>query len=206
MIAFAKGQIVKRILIIGMICTVSFAAYGAIYTHSDPNGETVYSDTPLSQEATPLDMGHEASLEAGTLSTPPKEQSTSALNATTTNNERKPYQALTMLSPKNKETIANQPTLTVRLHVEPALQEGDVIQLFLDGAPAGPTTTQLQITVPALERGSHTLKAVLLGNKQQSLIQTDTITIYIQRISLHSPARQHRASIHFKTLKHPNLS
>jgi len=159
---------------------VGHAFADVVYMQTDNEGNPVYSDSPLNQNAQRI------------IAPPVSEVNSSkpATSKTTTNTQttnippNKPYTVFAMESPKNEETIQNQHIIPVSIKIEPALQEGDKVLVLIDGAPWGEpqASTQLQFTAP--DRGTHSLSAKLLDKNGQVLKQTNSITVYIHQAHL----------------------
>jgi hypothetical protein len=184
-----------------LLCSMLFLIfspliYASIYVQVDSNGHTTYSDVPLSQGAKPLSLPNKKSVNSITQA--PSIPSITSPSPTTISNtqekERNPYSTFMIVSPKNGESIANQPNVTVTVKIEPELLSGDTIQAYLDGSPVSAPATTTHIPLGLIERGTHTLSVKLFDRNQQLLKASDTITIYVQRSGLNSPARQGSAT------------
>jgi hypothetical protein len=100
------------------------------------------------------------------------------------------YQSLVITSPAQEEVLWNiEGQLRVSLQVNPALQPGHGLRLFLDGTeqevPAG--STEVQLT--EVYRGVHTLKAEVVDEKGKVLIASQPTTIAVRQTSLANPSR-----------------
>src|SRR5437588_8336323 len=67
--------------------------------------------------------------------------------------ERKPYSTFMIVSPKDQETIQNQPVIPVEITTEPKLQDGDRIQLLLDGKFWGEPAPSTHFEMVQVNRG-----------------------------------------------------
>ena len=67
-----------------------------------------------------------------------------------------------MDSPVDQESIQNQPSVNIELKIDPPLQAGDKVQIFLDGAPWGPPAPTTHFVFNAPDRGTHTLSAKII--------------------------------------------
>lgn len=161
------------------IFTASDAA--TVYKQTDENGNITYSDIP--------EKNANVMVIPETQTTPsPTTQNTPTVNSTTPNTttvnsaepERKPYTSFSIASPTDQVTFQNQRQIPVNIQLEPQLQEGDKIQLYVDGNPYGEPVASAQLQVNQLDRGTHTLSAVLLDKKKTVVKTSKTITIYIQ--------------------------
>jgi hypothetical protein len=172
------------------------ASQADIYKTIDANGNVIYSDRP-SANATVISLPKANTTAATQTATPPSSSSeaqstTSEEVASALSGEkkdgRKPYTKFAIASPADQESIQNQPILNVSLEVEPTLQAGDVIQVYVDGGPIGNAShaTEFNLTVPY--RGTHVLSAILFDKDMHVLAKTSSITIYVHQAHLGSPA------------------
>jgi hypothetical protein len=70
------------------------------------------------------------------------------------------------------------------------LQSGDKVQLMVDNKPAGEAVAGTSGILPWIERGAHQVSAVIIDANQKVIKSSNSITIYIQRAGMNSPARQ----------------
>lgn len=184
--------------ILGMlILLASSTTLAAIYVNQTANGGTEFTDTPNST-STPLSVPPVNSITsvrpAAPQSTNNKQTAGSATSTAPSQGEPSStatYTTFEITSPKDQETLTNQPVIPVQLNVEPNMKPGDKIQLLLDGSPAGTPTGTIYQELGLVERGTHTLGAVIMNSKGESIKQSATITIFVQRNStILSPAMQ----------------
>lgn len=156
----------------------------AIYQQEDNNGQKLYSDFPLNQDAKPVSLetpiqGKSSENSASTpLSQNPQTEVASSVKIVHS------YSDFSIASPKDQETFQNQRYIPVEIKISPELQTGDKIQIYLDGKPAGPPVESVHVGLAEIERGTHQLSAALVSEDQQTLKQSQTITIYIHYANL----------------------
>lgn len=163
------------------------AAYAAIYVTNTPNS-VEYSDTPSANasevQMTPLNTVNTAAPAAAAPANAKSPTGSSAVAA----GDNKPsteltYKTFAIVNPKDGDTINNQPVIPVEMQVDPVMQPGDKIQLYLDGSPAGtPTATNYQ-ELGLVERGTHTVYGEIINSAQTGIKRSNTITIYVHRNS-----------------------
>ena len=95
--------------------------------------------------------------------------------------QKKPYTKFIMLSPLNQATIQNQPTISVELGIDPPLQKGDMIQIYLDGRMWGAPGNSPYFEFLAPERGTHQISAKLIDEKGAVLKETSSNTVFIHQ-------------------------
>jgi hypothetical protein len=100
-----------------------------------------------------------------------------------------PYRGLRITSPAEDEVIwNNEGQLDVVMAVDPPLQAGHSLQLYLDGQPVatlapGENATRLS----AVFRGAHTLEAEVLGQEGNSLLRSDPLNFAVRQTSIQNP-------------------
>lgn len=167
-------------------------AQNAIY-ESVQNGSLAYSDVP-SRDSHPYavnggNISNFASDNATDNNHPKSSESNSASWSETplVANASMVYQAITIVQPADQSTFQNQTPIPVSVSIQPALKDGDTVQLLVDGAPYGSAQTGLQFTVKDLIRGTHQIQVRILDKKGQSLQVSPSITIFKQQPSVLLP-------------------
>jgi len=165
------------------LIAVLFAApaFGAeeVYKTVGPDGSTVYSDTP-SENAEKLIIEGVQTVETHDLPPsgyvpPPPEN----LN---------PYTGVMIASPQNDETLRpGEQDIAVSVAVLPQFDSKDTVVLYLDGSQhaSGKTTS---FSLAMLDRGTHTLRAEVLGNTGEVLAVSDTVSFHVHRTTVQPDA------------------
>lgn len=176
----------------------SILCHAAIYMQSDQNGNAVFSDTPLSPNAQKISIGRPQTVSSSTTTEPTPEaplvlgaHKSSPANKNTKapiaeENVKLPYTVFEIESPKDQDTIQNQPSFPVLMRIEPKLQPGDKVQLFIDGQPWGEPRASAQLQLDLVDRGTHQLYAELIDANGTVLKQTSPITFFNHRAALGS--------------------
>jgi hypothetical protein len=179
----------KKILV-AILFFLSPASFAMVFMQPGSQGEIIYSDTPLSNEAKPITI-----TPTDTVAIPTEPPSTSSpieqnqkLTPSPLDTAKKPYTAFTIISPKDQETFQNQPVIPVLIQLQPSLQVGDKLQLFLDGNPYGAPATTNQFQLNHIDRGNHQLQAILI-DKNLNAIKSNLVTIFIHYGSINAPSR-----------------
>ena len=160
-----------KYFVIGLLWLFPIISIAAVYSH-EKNGQVTYSDTPLTNNDTEINVpaiNTSPLLETGQTNPAPEKKQI----------ENIPYTAFSITSPANGATIQNQPVITLTVKVEPKLQEGDTIQIYLDGNPIGPPSDSTSFSLNHIDRGQHQMYAVLLNNEKTMVKKTESITIYV---------------------------
>jgi hypothetical protein len=98
------------------------------------------------------------------------------------------YRGCMIAQPPNSSDLANIDSLSVIVQTEPALHAGDQIYVLLDGqALNGGAPTGAQFTISPVDRGEHTLQAVVKGPDGNVICQTASVTYNVHQPSLLNP-------------------
>ena len=91
------------------------------------------------------------------------------------------YTEFRIVSPKNKQSIWNNPDVIVSLHLKPTLNnvKKHKIWLLLDGEVLVDNSVSAKIPTGRLERGEHKLQAQVRDSKGKLITKTKTIVVYI---------------------------
>lgn len=170
------------LIILGVLLAAS--AFATTYKWVDKDGVTHYSDTPA-PGAQVVDLGSAQTF------TPSVPRVTAGRPLSRDAEREFHYNKLDLWKPENEETFQNAGnTITARLRLEPDLQAGHSIWLYLDGKRvdglpgAGDT-----FTLNDVFRGTHTLAAVVTDQSGKQLINSQTVTFYMHQASLLAPTR-----------------
>lgn len=170
------------ILLSGLLLSASVQA--ALYKWVDENGEVVYSDEPPHEGAKPLDA-------PPIVTTPPikvKPKPAAAKKEPDAENKPAPinYREFRITAPGNDEAVRNNPgNVEVSFSLEPALatKQGHHIILLVDGEATGGKIQGQSVTVPHMDRGTHTLKAEIRDETGKTLKSSNAVTFHLLRYS-----------------------
>ena len=165
---------------ISLLFFITLNGYAQVYEQQDQQGNTTYSDLPL--QASKEVSAQSSSTNTSTI-TSTNTTSSLPIKKLTVENKNHLYNTFSITTPKNQETIQNQPLIPVKLKLDPKLQEGDRIQLMLDGKPWGNPEANNEINMSLVDRGTHQLSAVIFDKNQTVIKQSETITIYVHHAS-----------------------
>lgn len=175
-------------MVLMLVLAVSAQAAEKVYKSVGPNGEVTFSDTPSrgskAIEVQPTPTYVPAPLPALT-----------PAPATVPKNVKLGYQTLRITAPPPEQTIISTAgNFSVQAQLAPALMAGDQVQFLLDSKPVS-TGTRLSAALHNVNRGAHTLRVQVLNAGGNVVIQSDPVTVFLQRPSIHLPG--HKA-------KHPS--
>lgn len=92
-----------------------------------------------------------------------------------------PYTSAGITQPLNRATIPpGQSNVVVELALKPALQEGHLAQLYIDGRAQGAASASTTFSVTRLNRGEHSVYIEVLGADKKRKTQTQSVTFYVK--------------------------
>lgn len=103
-----------------------------------------------------------------------------------------PYARLAITQPAPEETVHdNTGKVQVALDIEPPLDAaaGDRIRVRVDGKMRPERWTAQRFALTGIDRGAHTLQAVITDGADRPLIRSDVLTFYMWRASRLFPSR-----------------
>ncbi len=177
----------KQLLLVLCVALASTAVQAQkVYKVIQPDGTVEYTDVPPPDvpaqqiEVPPLNTSEP-------LAPPPGSSSQSA------NSAPAGYSEFRITRPANGESIRdNAGTVNVDLSLQPKLRRGDKIDLYLDGQSIGGGKAT-GITLTDMDRGSHSIKAVVKNADGQVVARSNSVTFTLQRRSvILQPAPPHR--------------
>ena len=170
------------IFIVTFVTLCTSNAQAEIYTCKDANGKTVYTDSPgacINAEEVEVD-------ELPTL-VPTKPLATRPSTTSSANKEedKNPYNELTITSPSNDATIRNnQGNLTINFRVTPALQtrKGHKFVVTFDGAEVYSGTSTIT-ALKNVDRGTHSISVNVVDANGSTKISATPVKVTLQRFS-----------------------
>ena len=166
----------KILLILSLLFTLT--AQAAVYKWVDENGTIHFSDQPQ-PGAEQIELS-EPTVYSTQERYRPAYRPPSATGA---DSASKGYEALTITSPSDGTTVrSNNGRVMVTLDLSPNLRSGNKFRVYMDGkeVSSGLITSSLQLL--NVDRGSHTLYAVVVNGSGKELIRSNTVTFHLQRI------------------------
>jgi hypothetical protein len=175
MLGNMKNNILNSLLIFSLIASQAVSA--ALYKGLDAEGKVVYSDTPFeaAEKFTPPPLS---------VMDKPKVSPESKADV-----EEKPaefkYLSFDIVSPTNKQTIRNEPDVTVTLNLKPGLnsEQGHSIWMLVDGNPVIKESQDLILKLGRLERGAHMLQAQIRDQQGKIVARTRSSGVFIHQSS-----------------------
>jgi hypothetical protein len=180
----------RRIPLLGLLTLVFVVPSLAqgVYKWEDENGQVHYSDVPHEgAEEIELQPVQTFSLPAVTSAS----DATKDGNADTEDQVAPGYASLAITSPSMEETIWNTGgKVTVNMSLQPSLQMGHSIRLFLDGQMLVDLPTKASsVQLSEVYRGEHKVSAEVQNENGQVLIKADPVTFFYHQSGVNSPGR-----------------
>jgi len=176
-----------RSIVAFLALTVAVSASAAVYKWVQPDGSVVYSDRAPVENTAPTELPE---LQEIKMPPPPPPSPDSPASAPPQQSQRTAYTKLQISAPADQSAFRNNAgQVTVKLDLEPALQEGDAIAVVLDGKEVGQGKSTA-LSLSNVDRGTHTLGAVVKDAQGGTLISATPITFTLQRTSVllqHNP-------------------
>ena len=173
---------IPLIILFGSLLAAS-GAFATTYVRVEKDGTKTYSDRPIPG-------GHPIELQSAQAYTavPAPAPSESASRQSLLNQDEDFRYESCELTPKQDTTFTNPGAVGIAVTLTPGLRPTDVVQLKVDGATVG-TTTTTTYTMSPVYRGSHTV-SVLITNRNGKPLCNATATFHVFKPSLNSPARR----------------
>lgn len=164
-----------------LLLALALPASAEIYRYTDERGNPVYTNQPPQGVASESVQLGPTNTVAAPAPSQPRAQSDDEADLRYSRIE------ITGVPDDDATLRANAGTFEVGVSLEPSLREGDLLQLLLDGQPITAAGTQTRFHVESLDRGSHSLQAVILRDGEP-LQHSASVTFTVQRVHIGSPA------------------
>ena len=166
-----------------LACSLALAA--TVYKWVDENGTVHYSDQP---HPNAQKVQVQAAQTYPATATPSQAAAVANANAGNETAERS-YRGCAIVSPQDGTQVANVDSLSVSVRTDPTVHAGDQIFILMDGtALNGGNPTGTQFSISPVDRGSHTLQAVVRDAAGNLMCQTPGITVDVHQNSVLNPA------------------
>jgi hypothetical protein len=174
-----------------MLATMpAFAAGQTVWKWVDERGVTHYSDRPV-PGATKMELNvGKPSADSPSFSSPRSSPSSAANSAT--NSDRPsgpPYRDLEIWRPADGDNIVNTGgAVDVSIRLEPALQAGHSLSLYLDGRLVeSEAANATEYSLAEVPRGLHSLIAVVNDSRGERVQESATVRFSVRQTSIANP-------------------
>jgi hypothetical protein len=185
----------RKWLILLSTLLVTVASGAPAWTWVDADGQVHFSDRPVPGARQVELSGAQGFGAPGTRQAP----ATPAAPQPAQSTARAPYRTINISSPAEQQTLWNIGTmLNVEIEMDPPLSDAHRVDLILDGQRRNLNTAGLQMTVPDVFRGAHTLQVVVIDAAGAEVMRSPTRNFIVQQNSIQNPSspivRQRRAN------------
>ncbi len=174
--------------LLSLLMCICINAHAQIYKIVDKDGNVTYTDQAPADGSEPMDLPELSVVTTDYEEAPPPStelEPDRAEEPLTPADLRKLYRDFRITRPTPEETFwGTENSVVVTWDVSEPLQAGMSVRFMVDGAAqTSSTENMLGLT---LDRGAHTVSAVLMTEDGRSVVTTDTVTFYIQQQSVRS--------------------
>lgn len=173
-----------RAMLLVFCALAAFAAQAQIYKKVLPDGSIIFTDE-ASPGAEPIHVDPLPTYKAPPRQ--PKAENAPAAPAEAATTQPVVYKRFAIEAPANDTTIRdNAGDVAVTLAVEPALatEQGHTVSLLLNGKTVVQGGTSTNLRLQAVDRGTHTLEAVLVDAQDKMLKRTSPVIFHLMRHSV----------------------
>jgi hypothetical protein len=175
----------KKILLMLLLST--FAVQAEVYRWLDENGNVIFSDEPHPN-------GEKVELKQPSTYSPvqiPTEKAAAEPSTSEQVGEEKeaPNYRVRLISPENDQAFwENSGTVTLVARVSPKLDQDrdDQFLFYLNGKEVGGRQSSSSLTVPNVERGTHSASVAIVDSSGAALSSSKTITFHLKRRSVNN--------------------
>ncbi len=176
----------KNHLIIACIALIPLAGSAEIYKWVDKDGSTHFSDqAPNGKNVEKLDIKP-----SDITVMRPNQQTSETANTSSSNNTASKsstkYTSIKITYPTDNLAIrANDGSIKILCNITPSLntQKRHKIRFHIDGQAISSIGTTCEITLSALNRGSHSVAAEIIDKSGKPLLKSATHTFHLKRVS-----------------------
>lgn len=181
----------RYLIILLTVLLLTPAVMAGAYKWVDKDGNVHYSDTPV-DGAEPVQLPPPATYEAPQL--PPRQRAEPGEQAK--DDTKADFAQLAFVSPRQDQVFwATGGDIPVYVSIKPGLLPDHRLNLYFNGVLTknsplpGPGTT-----LTGVQRGAHTLRAVILDASGEQLAASETVTFHVKQRSILNPQRKKPAA------------
>lgn len=170
-------------------CLLAFASQAQdskvqMWMWKDANGVVHYSDVP-GPGAVRVDINVSKGQPGAAPATPGAGASSSPAPPA----QAATYASLAIVQPANEASYFDADAVVdVQIAMDPALAQGDSLFLYLDGKRVGNSGDALGYSLPNVERGTHSLTAVIFDSQGNEKIRSKPVIFYMKQHANAAPA------------------
>lgn len=165
-----------------------------VYKTIDKDGNVTYTDMPPGDGSKPIDLPPLSVIETPVYEKTPRQEAEEA--AATGGKKEVPLRTLrnnfrdfAIISPLHEESVWRPDgPISIAWSSSNQLLEGMRVQIFLNGQQQANTTAPM-IPISGLDRGEHTVTALIKDARNRTIATAEPITFYIRQPGLYNTAR-----------------
>jgi len=183
--------VTKGIKLLLTLLTLSTACYAIaeVYRVINEDGSISYTDTPPAGDPTV------ESVNLPPINTQPALTPKPISRKVEDKEKFAGYNRISILNPTPGTTIPpGHQEIPVEISLEPTLHSGHLIQLMFNGQPYGPPTTSTLFNINSVVRGEHSIQARVLDSENNTIGQSNSVTVYVKRHSISPNIIHHNAN------------
>lgn len=164
-----------------ILLSLAMPAQAEVYKTVTPDGQVVYSDTPTTG-ARPMNVPEITTYAPPPLPVLAPVQRPDEITAV--------YDSFEVDSPGDESTVRDSVgNIEMLVTLQPGLivKQGHRIEYYDNGKQHGRPTVDTRKVFTSLDRGEHTLSAVVIDENGQQLISTRPVTVYLHKPSILHP-------------------
>jgi hypothetical protein len=180
----------KKMLTLAVLMLLAAAcgpASAQVYKTVDEDGNVVYTDQAPKDGSEPMKLPPLSVVEAPTyeeIARPVDDEVEEGGRELTMRQLRNRYRGFAIISPENEQSLWNpQGLISLAWQSPHPLQEGMQVRASMDGEQIGLTADRV-IPITKLERGAHTLEAVLEDARGRTIATAEPVTFFIHQPSV----------------------
>ena len=189
------SRLIFSILILCLGGVISAIASADVYQYKDEEGNILYSDKPVpggkrikenQPSVAPKTVIKVERKNSNELSKKNEKTDTIPSKSKSEEKKPKPYTAISIISPEHDQAIrSNNGDVEIKISLVPPLQKtfGHKIKIKFDGSELNDVWETADIQLKTLNRGSHTVTAIIIDKAGKKLKQSKQITFHLQRYS-----------------------
>ena len=175
---------VTSLLLLALVCGQAGAQ---VYKTVDEDGNVVYTDQAPKDGSAPMELPPLSIVEApeyGETTRPKADVDEDEGEQLSLRQLRSRYSGFAIISPENEQSLWNpQGLISMAWQAPYPLQQGMQVRASMDGEQIGLTRDRV-IPITRLERGAHTLEAVLVDARGRTVATADPVTFFIRQPSV----------------------
>lgn len=169
-----------RILLLIILITASVSVAAPVYRWVDADGQVHFSDQPVTG-------AKKITLRESTIYSAPVSPETvagSAAGGEAEDDTPFAYETIAIVNPETDQAIrSNEGQVNVSIELQPGLQPGHKIRVYLDGTQASDDLATTQISLQEVDRGTHSLEVGVIDDKGLELKRSDAVSFHVLRIA-----------------------